>query len=300
MPTIGSVVLKARQKYGHGLRAAYFRDHVRPKILTTKPIKCEPNGICEIHVLTSANDWLNLVWTLKSFYYYSQRRYALFVHDDGSLDPEAKAALRHHFPGVTIIDRERADREMETVLGGFPRCLHFRRTNLLAPKVFDFIHYLSADRMLLLDSDILFFAAPQELLHRIEDPVYRLNTANTDVGDGYTADPEDLSRACGVALQNRFNSGLGMIHRRSVQLAWIEEFLAVPSILGGHFWRIEQTLYALCSSRFGVALLSDEYTVRLDRGIGGRPCRHYVGQIRHLMFDEGIRHLVKNNFLSLS
>src|SRR5207244_6195553 len=67
--------------------------------------------------------------------------------------------------------------------------------------------------------------------------------------------------------------------------------------LEGHFWRIEQTLYALCSSRFGVELLPERYDIRLSEGINNSSCRHYVGAIRHLFYGEGIRHLVKGRFL---
>ena len=32
------------------------------------------------------SDWLNLLWTLKSFYLVSGRRYRLCIHEDGTLD----------------------------------------------------------------------------------------------------------------------------------------------------------------------------------------------------------------------
>ena len=150
--------------------------------------------------------------------------------------------------------------------------------------------------MLLLDSDILFFAEPKVLLQRIEDPNYRLNTVNGDVASSYTVDPAIVQEKFGFEAIDRFNSGLGLIHKASLNLDWIEEFLALPDIIG-HFWRIEQTLYALCSSRFGVELLPPDYDVHLEGGISGAPSRHYVGKIRHLMYGEGIRHLTKNGFL---
>ena len=81
-----------------------------------------------------------------------------------------------------------------------------------------------------------------------------------------------------------------------LNLDWIEEFLQLPGILG-HFWRIEQTLYALCSSRYGVELLPEEYDVFLKGNVGERPSRHYVGAIRHEMYREGMRKLVKQGFL---
>ena len=89
-----------------------------------------------------------------------------------------------------------------------------------------------------------------------------LNSVNPDVSSAYTLEPETVKLACGIEMPQRFNSGLGLIHRESLRFDWIEEFLALPGILG-HFWRIEQTIYALCSSRFGDDLLPEEYAVRL-------------------------------------
>jgi hypothetical protein len=257
------------------------------------------DATCEIHVLTSKQDWLNLIWTLKSFYWASGRKYALCIHDDGSLGAEQQDALKRHFPQARIIDRADADRRMEAVLDDYPRCRRFRFSNHLAPKIFDFAAYLETERMLLLDSDLLFFAPPTELLLRIEDHAYGKNTVNADVASAYTTDAATVRAHTGVELIDRFNSGLGLIHRDSLRLDWIEEFLGVPGILG-HFWRIEQTLFALCSSRFGVELLPPEYDVYLAHGLGNRPSRHYVGAIRHLMYREGMPRLVRQGLLKRS
>ena len=134
------------------------------------------------------------------------------------------------------------------------------------------------------------------LLQRIEDANYYLNSVNRDVSSSYTVDPAVIRERFGFEVIDRFNSGLGLIHKASLNFDWIEEFLALPNIVG-HFWRIEQTLYALCSCRFGVDLLPSEYDVHLEGSINASPSRHYVGKIRHLMYGEGIRHLVQNEFL---
>jgi hypothetical protein len=39
------------------------------------------------------------------------------------------------------------------------------------------------------------------------------------------------------------NTGLALVHRRSIRWDWTEEFLALRGILDGHFWRIEQALF---------------------------------------------------------
>lgn len=292
---IGGLVLNVRHRLRGGLRATYWREVVRPRILLTAPVAGTDNPRCEIHVLTSAGDWLDLMWALKSFYRHSGRRYRLCVHDDGTLGADRIAALAAHFPHGRVIPRAEADAVVLPALAAFPRCHAFRRANHFAPKLFDFAHYLTADRMLVLDSDVLFFTEPTALVERIDDPSYRKNTANGDVASAYTVEPAAARELAGVELLPRFNAGLGLIHRDSLRLDWFEEFLALPGVLG-HFWRIEQTLYALCSSRFGAELLPPEYDVRLTGGAAG-PCRHYVGAIRKLLYKEGIARLVRAGFL---
>lgn len=294
--SLGSLALKVRQKYEHGVKVAHYRDNVRFRILETKPIASTTETTCEIHVLTSAKDWLNLMWTLKSFYWASARRYRLCIHDDGSLNEDHQRTFKQHFPQSRFIKRQDADKAVLASLKNYPRCLDFRKTNKLSLKMFDFAHYLRSDRMLLLDSDILFFEPPTVLLNRIESPDYPLNTVNGDVASAYTVDPAVVKACSGFDMLERFNSGLGLIHKESLNLDWIEEFLGLPGIIG-HFWRIEQTLYALCSSRFGAELLPPDYDVHLEGTINGSPSRHYIGAIRHLMYAEGIRHLVKQGFL---
>jgi hypothetical protein len=295
--TPGALWLRFHQKFGHGVRVAWYRDVVRPRILKTPPVENTTDEQCEIHVLTSERDWLNLIWALKSFYFSCGRRYALCIHEDGSLKQFGLDSLRRHFPSSRIILRPEADGKLAKVLRAFPRSLEFRNSNLLAPKVFDFIAYLESDRMGLFDSDLLFFAEPAIYLQRVEDPAYRRNTFNTDCADAYTVGPDAVRARFDYQLVPRVNSGFGLVHRDSIRWEWLEEFLTLPGILDGHFWRIEQTLFALCSSRYGVEMLPDEYTLRLAPGVADRCFRHYNGAIRHLMYGEGLRRLVKGGFL---
>ncbi len=292
----GAVVYRFRKTFEHGVVNAYYRDIIRPRILKTRPVRLSSSdGTCEIHVLTSAKDWLNLVWTLKTFYHFSGRNYGLCIHDDGTLTPKVLAVLQHHFPSARFILQSEADAEILAELARFPRCLEFRRTNTLAMKLFDFLHYLKTDRMLLIDSDILFFSEPTELLRRIEDPEYHLNSVNPDVSSAYTVTASTVREQFGFELLADFNAGLGLIQRNSLPLDWIEEFLSLPDILG-HSWRIEQTLFALCSFRYGAELLPEEYRVKLD-GETRSSCKHYVGPIRHHMYGQGIPRLLRNGFL---
>ncbi len=152
--------------------------------------------------------------------------------------------------------------------------------------------------MLLMDSDLLFFQPPSALIDRVENPDYRKNCFNADFASAYTISEQDAKALFDVDLLPCVNSGLGLVHAESLQLDWLEEFLSSEKLRNGHFWLIEQTLFALLSSRFGAELLPEEYTLSLARNAHrNRPFRHYVGRIRHLMYSEGIATLVSQGFL---
>ena len=161
---IGRLILKTRQTFQHGLTTAWYRDIVRKRILNTAPVEAGDTSVCEIHVLTSQTDWLNLIWALKSFYHASGRRYGLCIHDDGTLTDETRGILTRHFPHARVLNRKTSEQQVLESLAKHPKCHEFRTTNCLSPKVFDFRHFLNAERMLLLDSDVLFFHEQQNCL----------------------------------------------------------------------------------------------------------------------------------------
>jgi len=293
--TLGRALYLTRTKLHHGLRAAYYRDVVRPWILATPPFEQTDDARCEIHVLTSNDDWLNLLWTLKTFYHFSGCRYALCIHDDGTLTPTVCGRLQTAFPKARIIRRSESDQRLAPMLAKYPRSREFRALNKLALKVFDFHAYLESDRLFLLDSDILFFAAPTTLLAVVSDPATTYNTLNKDWRHGYSIETDQVQALLDFTLPPLINAGLGLLHRGSVPFDWVEEFLVLPGIMSQSH-QIEQTLTALCSARFGYRMLPEEYDVYIGPRRAGALSRHYTGPIRHMMYDEGIRDLVRNGF----
>lgn len=292
----GALLLKFRQKYGKGLRVAWYRDKIRPKILQANPCTGLTDDSAEIHVLTSSQDWLNLLWTLKSFYALSGIKYKLAIHEDGTLGDGEIQHMRRLFPEAAIIMKQDSDSRVLPRLVDYPKALQFRSTNPLSLKLFDFPLYLNSERMILLDSDILFYSRPDALLDKINSATYRKNIFNRDVSGALNVDAAQVREKFGFDLLERFNSGLGLIHQDSIRLDWVEEFLDLEGIQS-HHWRIEQTLIALCSCRFGAELLPEEYDVYLYKGLEDRPSRHYVGAVRHLMYAEGMKRLYKEGLV---
>jgi len=294
--TPGALLLQFRQTFGHGVRVAWYRDRVRKQILDTVPVTGLNDNRAEVHVLTSGQDWLNLIWALKSFYAVSEHPFRLVIHEDGTVDDAAIRLLAFHFPDARIVRKAESDKAVHAALVDYPRAMEFRTTNKLSLKIMDFPLFLDSERMILLDSDVLFYSRPSVLMERICNAQYRKNSVNRDVEGALTVTAGVVKERFGFTLLEDFNSGLGLIFRDSLRYDWMEAFLELPGILD-HWWRIEQTLFALCSGRFGAELLPAEYDVYLTEGLDGRPSRHYVGAVRHLMYGEGMRTLKQSGFL---
>ena len=296
--TPGRVLFSLRRWHREGWTTPYWKNQVRPRILNTPPCHTDRQSPVEIHVLVSHDDLLNLLWTLKSFYHYSQRGIPAVIHDDGTLTAADVEILRRHFPESRVISASESASTVGAALISYPRCAKYRGLHSLARKVFDFGTYFRGQRLVLLDSDLLFFDRPDELLAQIdgERPVHNVFNAGQNVMLNVSAD--EARQRFGIELVERINSGLAVLRPEVFNFDWMEEFLGSESIWAGHVWRIEQTLLALAASRDGVALLPErEYRVSLAEGTDDCVVKHYVGVVRHLMYREGMARLVREGFL---
>ncbi len=286
--TPGRALYLTRRFLRHGIRGAWHREVTLRRILSLPPVQGLSDSSSEVHVLTSREDWLMLLWTLRSFYGTSDASYRLCIHDDGTLPSDALTGLHDQFPEARIVSRLEADRCMAEAMRGFPRCWEHRQKNPLLLKTFDFPYFLAGERLILLDSDVLFFRRPAALLEGASNRNYRRNTLNRDWAYGYSVSQQELVQ-CGLAnVEPLINSGLGLLQAGSIRLDWCEEFFARLPSLPSHPHRIEQTLIALCSARFGHDFLPPEFDVYPGPTDFSRCSRHFSGPFRARLFSEGL------------
>lgn len=287
---LGRVLYKIRQMPNYRPELLYYRDYIRWQILKSAPLTGTTDTSAEVHVLTSAKDWINTVWALKSFYAQVPVRYSLVIHGDPSLNKEHQTALAQQFPDARIIDEAVARQEIFKFLEPYPLCREIREERMIAAKLFDFPYFCNSDRIIMFDSDLLFFAPPKAFLDHISDETKRENIFNPDVQTAYSLELDEFARL-GVHVVPEINSGFGLVHRESATPETFEDLFKIPGVSSGHVWRFEQTMHALASSRFGVKTLPEEYRVQLTGDVGEKPYRHYVGAVRDKMYTEGMRKL---------
>ena len=255
-----------------------------PKYRETLPL--------EVHMVTGERDWRLALWALASWCHFTGRRWRFVVHDDGSLPPSGRDLIGSLFPGARVRLRAEADLLMEKRLADYPLSAAYRQSSPLGLKVFD-IPVMAADRRyIVLDSDLLFFGAPEEILRwatRDDDTCW----FNRDVAEASLVSAETAKENLGLDLWPRVNSGLCLVAGNAVDLEFCERCLRETGMMDGGDWKIEQTLYALCASRHGRGgLLPRTYEVSLGRQAARDAiCRHYVGAVRDRFYAEGLSRL---------
>jgi hypothetical protein len=276
-----------------GWDATYNDYRTKPRIADWSwPFWKETPQDVPVHVLTGAKDWQLCCWMLASWFHYTEETWNIVIHDDGTLPTEARAELKRLFPNARIINRDDADAKMDKVLTPYPFCHDYRNKHPLALKIFDFPNFTLGERFIALDSDVLFFSYPREIME------WAMNLAkecwfNEDVEEGSLITPDHARTDLGIKLWRKVNSGLCLVTKEAIDLEFCERALGETSILKGHIWRVEQTLFALCASRYGKGgLLPPTYEVSLGKhSKEGIVARHYVGAVRDRFYGEGLKRL---------
>ena len=139
---IGKLLYRFNKKFSNGLYTAWQRDVIRWRILKTPPVYGLTDSRCEIHVLTCHSDWLDLIWSLKSFFAVCEYRFRVCIHEDGSVPPTGIKALQNHFPDARVIRRSESNETVGKGLKDYPQSQALRNSNVLSLKVFDFATYV--------------------------------------------------------------------------------------------------------------------------------------------------------------
>jgi hypothetical protein len=203
----------------------------------------------------------------------------------------ALSRLRRHLPDARLLlqrDIEKTVIDWLTV-NRCPRLISTRSMNGFMLKLIDVNLLSHAKSVLLLDSDVLFFRRPQELLDATTDPVGGL-LFQRDAGSTYNVTLDEARTELGIPLAPQINTGIALFDKTSIDLRRCEQLLDHPGVARQTGW-IEQTLYALVASeQQQVRYLPSTYLVSLERehNLSSLIARHYAGPSRRYLTEEGL------------
>jgi hypothetical protein len=276
----------------HGWRYIRGRfDSARtPPLLPTNGFHRDPIA-AEVHILTSYRDWQMAFWAIYSLISSTHRGIRIAIHDDGTLPEEAHRRFTEYFPDSRIVPVAEADSAVKSKFKNHKRLLHLRNRLKHFWKLTDFALFCDHPRMIVLDSDVLFFREPVDLL---AGP--RGSAAHLFMRDIWSTYESTEREGQGPPLADRICCGLGNVDAKALDFDRMESFLAASRVDLDRcdIW-IEQTLWALECAAAGVEYLPGEYAMALGRGSGGLTAKHYIGgPSRDYFYIEGID-AVKHN-----
>lgn len=246
-------------------------------------------GAPEVVFLTGRKFWYQTAFCCWSLCHASGREFAPVFVDDGTFDAALAQESARVFPGRRLVLRD----EIETRLGAhlpekkFPTLRAQRRTYIHLRKLTD-VHAGLRGWRVVLDSDMLFFRAPDAFLRWQQAPDRPLHLV--DVRNSYGYPDATLRDLAGRALPDRLNVGLLGLRSETIDWEKLETWCAALLARHGTSYYLEQALVALLLADASPQRLpADDYIVfpsenecRAPHGV----LHHYVdlakrGYFRH-------------------
>ncbi len=282
-----------------------FRDAKRRRIarviLDTPPAPPADESLTfTTHMLLCKRDVNMAICTAKACNLAADLALRWVFHDDGTFGPEDVAELQRQLPGTKAVTRAEGDRRAAEMLKDCPRTLAWRENQLMVLKMLDVAFWAGGERTWYVDSDIVLFQYPKEVLALL-GTAPGANAFNRDIFTSYAVPVQGIRKATEIKTLERINAGLWVMNTGDIKPDTIEQWLAMPTFEARiKEWVLDQTFIAMLASAspHGVEHLPEAYDVSFRKDPVTSICKHYVGRIRHGFELEGLRYLIEElNFV---
>ena len=272
------------------------REKLRPLVECLPPLQSADEVRYEIHMLCCKRDLDMGIWASWSMMRFLAE---LFVHSDGTLADADTNDWRRIVGRVTLIHREQADNaSRELLLPNAPTVHRWREIHWASPQLIDVHCFGKAPQILVMDSDVLTFMPPDEVIEALQSNNSRFGWSS-DLLDAYSASPGLLREITGVTVPAGLCAGFLVTPRLNIEdyirlEAVLQQIEADPRVELNHFWSC-QTYYALLAGKVdGSVPFSRNYSNTAGRTSPDQVLRHYVGipRVRYRYFREGVPRLL--------
>lgn len=275
------------------------RDELKNLLPQLPQVRCVPSGTFHVTMLcghTHVDMGILASWSLLRFLPPS----SLCIVSDGSLTDRDKRIWERVIDSVRFIDVEEGNAlAASRVKARYPNLWHLRNTHVVGRKLIDVHCSGEASVRVLMDSDVLCFQPPEEILSLAENSD-RPFAWNRDFTYAYPASYEVLNDIFRLEFPIHVNSGFLVLHQFSDEQFGLMEDVIGRIIDDGRIaideFLLEQTLYAVCSTlNPNAGPLPEDYAVHAGRTRAKDVVRHYVGEglIRPRFFLEGVPRIVR-------
>lgn len=266
------------------------------------------------------HDHINyFILSLKSFFYFSSLNLPTTVIDDGTLTHLDIDKIRSNFINITIIKANTAKKKIKRLLKKYRYSYRFRmeENSIISnynKKLFDPILLSVYKRFIYIDSDILFYSKPKEIIQWSSDKnrtlfymKYTDEHINTEQRWGKLT-IKILSHVWHAPSALGFNSGIMCGNKTDFRLPIVESYMQrMYSFNLQRTWLCEQFVYSLLFSQLHkkhsihmIGLPSDTYAVLTEKNtrdqLFNHVCVHYHGETKKYFPVDALKLLHNTNF----
>ncbi len=277
---------------------ARMREEFRGRLAHLPPVAGGGGADVEVHMLCGSGSTDMGMWASWSLMRYIPAG-TFVLHSDGSLTGSDLEAWRRLIPNLLYVSKEEGDRmSRERLEGRHPALAAWRPENPYSIKAIDSHLFGEQPRIIVIDSDVLCFSNPTELLKNLADPELNFSW-NEDARSCYVVPREQLEQIVGHPVPDLFNAGVLVAKRYDdddlalMNEAFLQCSTAGPTNTG---W-FEQSLTAVLAGRMGKGLpLGKDYRVVVGKTCKSAVMRHFVGmdRVRYRFFKEGIPRVLED------
>lgn len=246
----------------------------------------------QVYFLTGKKYWFQTAFCLYSFQKNADVNIEAVIVDDGSFDDELEIAVKRQFPTTVKVVRTKTVNEfLNRVLPAyeFP-VLRQRRLDYPHLRKLTDVHVLPGNGpKLVLDSDMLFFHKPEEILNWLANPNKCLFMKDVTESYGYSQQlMKELSRVS--MIPDRLNVGVAGISSSLINWRQLEHWTKEMLDREGSSYLQEQALTAMIAADKPCVFLDElNYKVLpvIQSGMIPETLHHYVAEAKYDYFVKG-------------
>jgi hypothetical protein len=242
-------------------------------------------------MLTCHRDAVMAAWSLASYYAFSKVIGHLTLHNDGSLTQTEILMFKRLFPSVTIVNANDFFITHENALAEHPILRKFRSefTGFQAKKIIDVFLERKGDIVLYLDSDMLWFKNPKELVEEINNSARNVSYMMSNHPERIHVTYKDGTQSSDMVAE--CNSGVILFHKDNYDLNKVSEYIGNVDYMTRESIFSDQACFATVLPNVHI-LPRDAYFIKGEIN-EHTIMRHYTGPSREKFYFYGINLIYK-------
>lgn len=243
----------------------YFKMIIGKSSMQTRALKLpkiysQADGL-PLHFLTGKKYLYQTLYCIQSLVKVSSEKFKFILIDDGTFDERLINQISEQLPDAEIITQQIINKNLASLLplDQFPM-LHQKRKEYPHIKKLTDVHTISSGWKVVLDSDMLFWNSPDQLLEWLKSPNTNIYMIDCEQAYGYST--ELMRDLCGNEIPDLVNVGIIGLQSSSIDWPKIENWCKTMEEREGKSYFLEQAITAMIvSGSIATVLQSQNYVV---------------------------------------